>query len=89
MRSGGVKALGLFYKIHAIVLFHLIRSLLIALNQKLERVGISVRERVGLISSLVCVFMRVDKGVILKFGCSAIVPINLVVHRLRTSTILV
>lgn len=40
MRSDGIKALGLFNRIHAIVLFHLIRSLLIALNQRLERVGV-------------------------------------------------
>ena len=85
MRSDGIKALGLFNRIHVCVLFHLIRSLLIALNQRLERVGVSVHERVSLISSLVCAFMRVDKGVILKFGCSVIVPLNLVVHRLRTS----
>ena len=44
MRSDGVEAWGLFYKIHAFVLFRLIRSLLIALNQRLERVGVSVRE---------------------------------------------
>ena len=39
MRSGGVEALGLFNRIHVIVLFRLIRSFLIALNQRLERVG--------------------------------------------------
>ena len=88
MRSDGIKALVLFNRIHVCVLFHLIRSLLIALNQRLERVGVSVRESVGLISSLACAFMCVHKSVILKFGCSAIVPINLVVHRFRTSTIL-
>ena len=88
MRSDGIKVLGLFNRIHVCVLFHLIRSFLIALNQRLERVGVSVRERVGLIRSLACAFMRVHKGVSFKFGCSTIVPINLVVHRLRTSTIL-